>query len=250
MIKSLAFAAGLLLLAASARAEPTHVMIRAQALDAKFIGDHMGGVAVTLTDARTGHVLAKGLTRGGTGDTGRIMKTPRTRGLEITDSATAGFEATLDLKEPTLVRADAVGPIGKPGASIKVSSSLWILPGRDILGDGWVLSFPGLVIEPTTTEAVDGALKVDAKVSLMCGCPIEPGGVWDAKHYVVEAVLLRGERVLFRTGLAYAGQASQFAGVLPAAPPGRYVLRVTAVDTTSPNAGVVSLPVRVRAQER
>ena len=45
----------------------------------------------------------------------------------------------------------AMRTVGKPDSAIKVSSTQWILPGRDIVGDGWVLNFPGLVIEPTTT---------------------------------------------------------------------------------------------------
>lgn len=89
MPKLLALTAALLLAAPMAvQAEPTRVMVRAQALDAKFIGDHMGGVAITLKDARTGAVLAKGLTRGATGETQRIMRTPRTRGNGVTDAAT------------------------------------------------------------------------------------------------------------------------------------------------------------------
>lgn len=75
MIKALplTLAASIALLGRPALAEPTHVMVRAQAQDAKFIGDHMGGVQVTLTEARPGKVLAKGPIRGGTGDTTRIM---------------------------------------------------------------------------------------------------------------------------------------------------------------------------------
>lgn len=245
MIRSLAAAAFAALLATSAQAEPTHVMVRAQALDAKFIGDHMGGVRVTLTDARTGAVLAKGLTTGGTGDTPRIMKAPRVRGADLADAATAGFLATLDLKQPTLVRAQAEGPAGHPAAAIKVSSSLWVLPGRDVTGDGWVLTFPGLVIEPTTAPAAEGVLRVTAKVSLMCGCPIEPGGLWDAKNYEVTAVLLRRGRAVATAPLVYAGQPSQFAGLLPNAPPGRYTLRLTAIDRTTPNAGVVEQAVKI-----
>ena len=245
MIKSIALAATLALLAGAAQAEPTRVMIRAQSLDAKFIGDQMGGVRITLTDARTGAVLAKGLTTGGTGDTSRIMKAPRVRGVDVSDRETAGFLTTLDLKQPTLVHAEAEGPVGKPAASIKVSSSLWIVPGRDVQGDGWVLTFPGLVIEPTTTPEAQGALKVSAKVSLMCGCPIEPGGLWDASNYSVEASLLKGGRVVAEAPLAYAGQPSQFAGVLPALPPGRYRLRLIATDKRTPNAGVSETSLRV-----
>ncbi|WP_426009975.1 hypothetical protein [Caulobacter sp. DWR2-3-1b2] len=123
MIKALTLAASLAFLASAALAEPTRAMVRAQAHDAKFIGDHMGGVQVTLVDARTGVVLAKGLTKGGAGDTPLIMKTPRTRGMSIAGPSSAGFEAVLDLKQPTLGRVEAVGPVGKPAAAIKVSST-------------------------------------------------------------------------------------------------------------------------------
>jgi hypothetical protein len=246
MIKALALAASLALLASAALADPTHVMVRAKAQDAKFIGDHMGGVQITLSDVRTGAVLAKGLTKGGTGDTPRIMKTPRTRGMALADPSAAGFEAILDLKQPTLVRVDAVGPVSKPGAAIKVSSTQWILPGHDIVGDGWVLDFPGLVIEPSATFSLGGALQINAKVSLMCGCPIEPGGIWNADTYRVEALLMKGDREVASTALAYAGQPSQFSGTLPKPPLGRYRLRLIGSDATTSNTGVVEIPVRVR----
>lgn len=238
MIKSLAIALGFGLLASAAQAEPTHVMIRAQALDAKFIGDHMGGVKVTLTDATTGRRLASGLTKGGTGDTPKLMKTPRVRGVQVTDGDTAGFDAVLDLTKPTLVRADAEGPVGKPASAIHVSSTLWVIPGRNVTGDGWVLTFPGLVIEPKATPTGPGALKIDTKVSLMCGCPIEPGGLWDANTYSIQASLLRAGRVAAQKTLAYAGQPSQFTGDFADVPPGRYVLRIVATDAKTPNSGV------------
>lgn len=248
MIKSLAIAVALGLLASAAQAEPTHVMVRAQALDAKFIGDAMGGVKVRLTDAGTGRLLAQGVTKGGTGDTPRLMKTPRVRGSQVSDAGTAGFDAVLDLTKPTLVRADAEGPMGKPESSIHVSSTLWIIPGRNVTGDGWVLSFPGLVIEPKATPTGPGALQVDAKVSLMCGCPIEPGGLWDANTYSIQAYLLRAGQVAAQKSLSYAGQPSQFTGAFADAPPGRYVLRIVATDAKSPNAGVWEQAVKIRAK--
>lgn len=48
----------------------------------------MGGVEVALTDARTGMVLAKGLPKGGTGDTPRMMRAPRQRGVMLSDRDT------------------------------------------------------------------------------------------------------------------------------------------------------------------
>ena len=244
MIKVL-IAAIALLVATTAAAEPTRVMVRAQAQDAKFIGDHMGGVEITLTDAKTGKVLARGLTKGGTGDTPRIMRTPRSRGDQIADAATAGFEATLDLAEPTLIRAEAIGPIGKPRSAIKVSSSLWVIPGRDILGDGWVLAIPGLAVEPTATVASDGLLHLQAHVSLMCGCPIETGGLWDAANYKVSATLLQRGKIISQTALTFTGRTGEFAAATPRPPSGNYIVRVVATDTKTPNAGVVEQPIRV-----
>lgn len=249
-MKPLAFAAALALLAplaSGAQAEPTRVMVRAQSLDAKFIGTAMGGVEVTLSDARTGAMLAKGLTQGGTGDTDTIMRTPHSRGAALADAKTAGFEAVIEIDRPTLVRAEAVGPAGKPASAVTVSSSQWVLPGRHVLGDGWTLVFPGLVIEPVATPAEDGTLKVSAKVTLMCGCPIEPGGLWDAANYAVEASLLSGDRIVARAPLSYAGTTSQFAGALPKAAPGRYTLRLVATDAKTPNAGVVEQAVELPA---
>jgi hypothetical protein len=242
-MKSIVLAAAIAALASAALAQPTHVMVRAQALDAKFIGTHMGGVQITLRDAATGAVLAKGVTAGGTGDTGTIMKRPRERGAPIAGGDTAGFDAVLDIAKPTLVSAEASGPLGKPASRIEVTSRQWVIPGRDVVGDGWVLTFPGLVVEPSAQPAPDGSLHVAAKVTLMCGCPIEPGGIWDAANYAVEASLLSGGRIIARTPLAFAGQASQFSGVFAASKPGRYVLRVVAADAKTPNAGMVETKV-------
>ena len=166
--------------------------------------------------------------------------------MALADAATAGFDAVLDLKQPTLVRVEAVGPVGKPASSITVTSTQWILPGRDIVGDGWVLPFPGMVIEPTAAVAPGGAVQIAAEVRLMCGCPIEPGGVWNADNYTVEARLMKGDREVAKTPLAYAGKPSQFSGALASTRAGKYRLRVIAADATTSNAGVVEIPIRVR----
>jgi len=248
MTKLLAFTAVLVIAAPLiARAEPTHVMVRAQALDAKFIGDNMGGVAITLKDARTGALLAKGLTKGGTGDTKQIMRTPRTRGESVTDAATAGFEAVLDLKQPTLVRAEATGPMGKPGSSSHTASNLWIIPGRDILGDGWILTLPGLVVEPSASRAPGGAVTITAKIALMCGCPIEAGGLWDAANYKVEARLMKGRDVIANLPLGFTGRTGEYAASVPNVAPGRYALRIVATDDKTANAGVTEQKITIRA---
>lgn len=246
-MKVMWIAAAFALLATSAAAEPTRVMVRAKSVDAKFIGDQMGGVQVTLRDARTGRVLARGAIKGGTGDTGRIMRTPQVRGGRLTDPSTAGFDAVIDIDAPTLVQAEAVGPAGKPGSQIRVTSQMWVFPGRDVAADGWVLAFPGLVIEPDVARLTAISPSLTAKVSLMCGCPIEPGGLWNAENYTVEAELRRGGAIVARAPLTYAGTASLFAGSFgPRVKPGRYRLRVTATDKTTPNAGVWEGAAQVR----
>ena len=245
-MKATAFALCLSLIASSAMAQPTHVMVRAQALDAKFIGDSMGGADITLTDARTGRVLARGRTAGGTGDTTRIMKTPHGRAGGLADARTAGFDAVIDITSPTLVRAEAVGPQGKPGSAVQVASSIWVYPGRDIGGDGWILTVPGLVVEPKAITDALGNLAVSASVTLMCGCPIEAGGIWDAANYSVEAALTQGGKVLVTTPLTFTGQTSQFAGQFSAQAPGKYQVRVTATDRTTINAGTVEIPISLK----
>lgn len=245
MIRALAALVVMALLASAAQAQPTQVTVRAQAMDAKFIGDHMGGVAVTLTDARSGKVLAKGTIKGGTGDTARIMRAPRSRGTVVSDAGAAGYVATLDIHEPTLVRVEAVGPLGKPGASITVTSSLWVIPGHDITGDGLVLTFPGLVVEPEF-DAGDGAeARIRAKISPMCGCPIDAGGLWDAANYTVTASLKRDGRVVERAPLRFAGKTGEFEGVMNKPRPGRYTVQIVVTDAKSPNTGVAEQAVRI-----
>lgn len=241
-----AVAAAFLALATSSAvcAEPTEVVVRALSKDAKFIGDSMGGVQVTLTDTATGHELAKGLIIGTTGDTQRIMVTPRQRGAVLSTPDAAAFRTTLDLDRPTLVKVEAVGPLGKPHAQVTVTSMKWLLPGHPLVGDGWLLEFPGLVVEPVWNVET-GGLKVDAKVTLMCGCPIEPGGLWDAARYEVRATLLNGDETVASTTLAYAGKPSTFAGKLPRPKAGAYRLRVVATNPETGNTGVMEQPVSV-----
>lgn len=52
-------------------------------------------------DAATGEVPAEGVQEGGTGDTGRILRTPRSPGVAVYDTeGAAAFRATLALARP------------------------------------------------------------------------------------------------------------------------------------------------------
>jgi len=80
LINALAVAAGAIGVSAPCGAEPTDITVRVISRDAKFIGSSMGGVRITNRDADTGEILAQGMTKGGTGNTNRIMIRDRKRG--------------------------------------------------------------------------------------------------------------------------------------------------------------------------
>jgi hypothetical protein len=79
---------------------------------------------------------------------------------------------------------------------------------------------------------------VRANVVMMCGCPIEPGGVWDAGRFEVRAIVSRNGARLRELPLAYAGETSQFAGELADLEPGAYEVVVYAHDPANGNTGL------------
>ena len=226
-------------------AEPTDITVRVISRDAKFIGTSMGGVRVTLRDAETRNILATGVTKGGTGNTNLIMHKDRGRRAQLSSEGAAKFEATLDLDEPRLIEVEAYGPLGQPQAAHRVTSSQWIVPGAHLSGgDGWLIEMPGFVVDilappahvklPAGTDSVPLA----ANVVMMCGCPIEPDGLWDANEYDVTAVVTRDGEPSGTFDLEYAGATSQFAGALPIEAPGVYNVMVYAYDPANGNTGL------------
>jgi hypothetical protein len=219
------------------------VRVHAVTHDAKLIGTTVGGVRITIVDVATGRLLADGRHEGATGDTRRIMQTPRTRGDTVFTAADgARFETTLTLRAPTLVEVAAEGPLGYPDQMARTAKRMVLVPGRDVLGDGIVLELHGYVLDllaPDTTTALPAGapLAVRARVRMLCSCPTQPGGMWEVS--AVEARLLQDGRVVQRASLAYAGEASHYAGTLPSPGAGRYTLEVVAASPGSATFGVV-----------
>lgn len=238
--------------ALSAQAEPTEVVVRAVAHDAKVIGSSVGGARITVTDAESGAVLAEGVQEGGTGDTDAIMRRPHGRRATVFGTPdAAAFRTTLELEGPTVVEVTAEGPLGTPHATRSASRELLLLPGRDVTGEGVVLVLQGLAVEieaPADGGArvrAGGEVPVRATVEMMCGCPFTPGGLWDADRAEVTARLTRDGRTVAETELRYAGEPSTFGAALPAPPePGAYELVVTAAQEAD-NFGVARAEVRV-----
>lgn len=234
----------------SAEAVPTRIMIRAISRDAKIIGSGVGGVLIRVEDASTGAVLARGRQEGGTGNTELIMSTPHARGMSVYETeGAAGFLAELSISEPTVVNISALGPLDYPQASHSASKQLLILPGKHVEGDGVILELHGFIVEvlePEPNSAVDGELLVTARVRMMCGCPITPGGLWDANTKEIVARLKSDGEPVAEVPLRYAGQPSTFSGTL-AVPGGArrdgLELEVLAADPAEQNFGrqVISL---------
>ena len=243
-----------LTLAGAARAEPTEIVVRVTAKDAKFVGNETGGAQITVRDADTGEVLAKGLTQGGTGPTAKIMKDSHARRDVLSDDMSAKFSTTLDLKRPRRIEVIARGPMASKDAAATVSSTQWVLPGKPVNGgDGWVLELPGFALSlldplPASVTLIGGQarLPLKAKVTMQCGCPITPGGQWDANTLQIAAMLENGKATSAPTALSYAGQPSTFSGELPFTEKGAYVVDLYAYDPANGNTGLVKYKVTVR----
>ena len=136
----------------STYATETKLIVRVKAKDAKFIGSSMGGALVMVRDSETGQILAKGLTKGSTGNTKLIMYTTE-RGVALSDEATAKFETTLDIDEPQLVTIEASGPYSQRQSMATSTAQVWLIPGKDIVGDGVILEVPGFAIDILAPQA-------------------------------------------------------------------------------------------------
>jgi len=154
---------------AQAMAVPTDVTVKVRTKDAKFLGTSMGGALITIKNADTDEILAKGITKGSTGNTKRIMISPVTRGVPISVKA-AEFAATIDIDEPTLVEVSAYGPLCQRQAANRVSATQWVVPGKHITGgDAWMLEMPGLVVDvlaPPTHIKFKGTTDVPIKANV------------------------------------------------------------------------------------
>lgn len=223
-------------------AQETSVMIRVQAKDAKFIGTSIGGAKIIVREEITGEILAEGITEGSTGNTQVIMEQPRTRNGIVTDENTAGFLAKLKITEPVFVTIEAIAPINKKQASVRTTIQQWILPGKNILGDGIVLEIPGFVIDilsPQTHETIAGSneVSISANVVLMCGCPITSGGMWNAENYEVNAIVSKRSGETRTIPLKIGSKVSTFSGKATFTP-GNYEITVYAFDPATGNTGL------------
>ncbi len=217
----------------------TILIVRVVSHDAKIIGSNVGGARIVIQDASTGEVLAEGIQEGSTGSTDRIMSMPAYRDSTRYDTdGAAAFEASLNISEPTQVVITAYGPLGTPHAIQQSSKTMLVLPGKHVTGEGILLELNGFTVELLEATAMTQRVKVTARVTMLCGCPTAPGGMWNSNDITVEARLESNGRVFARQRLSYAGKTSEYTSTIEA-PPGLYDLVVTAADASKGNFGMV-----------
>jgi hypothetical protein len=242
MIKQISaiLAATVLFQPTTAESQNTTVVVRVLAHDAKVVGTGVGGANVTIKNVATGEILAEGTHDGSTGNTTAIMVAPRVRGEVVYDGA-GQFVAHIELNRPTTLEFIAEGPLGYPTATQRASKTMVVMPGDDMTGDGVVLELHGFIVEiasPTQLVGGGGPATVTGIVRMMCGCPLTPGGLWNADRVAVSARVIVGGRLLRQVPMVYAGSPNTFTVDLDLSDvPSGSMIHVVASDPTRQNAG-------------
>lgn len=245
-MKKLVLLIVLLIAVKNLSATETKIMVRAKAKDAKFIGTSLGGAYVIIRNKTNQQILAEGKTNGSTGNTELIMKIAKTRESSIADAQTAGFLAKIDIDESTFVSIEVTSPFNNKQAQVKASTELWLIPGKDILGDGIILEIPGFIIDilkPRTHQYLalasikDKPFQFEANIVMMCGCVIEKGGIWDAEQFEVKAILKKDGKHIGEVNMAFVAT-NLFEGYTPINSAGNYELILYAYDKKTGNTGV------------
>lgn len=227
-------------------ATETKIVIRAKARDAKFIGSSLGGAYVIIRNKVNQQILAEGKTTGSTGNTDLIMKNPRMRSSSIADAQTAGFLAKIDIEEPTFVSIEVVSPFNHRQAQAKVSTELWLIPGRDILGDGIILEIPGFIIDilkPRTHQYLslnaikDKPFQIQANIVMMCGCIIDKGGVWNSDEIEVKGIIKKDGKYITDIQMSLIST-NLFEGNYLISAAGNYELILYAYNEKTGNTGI------------
>lgn len=219
-------------------AQTTQIMIRAMANDAKYIGTSVGGVRVMVKDAETDELLDEGWINGGTGDTDRLIKNPIHHGDLLTDESTAGYLATVDIDTPRLIKITVLGPYAYRQSLQEASITTWIIPGKDLLGDGITIKMPGFIADGWNQVLQGGVVEFYLDASLLCGCPIKKNGLWDPKNYEAKAILMQDEKKIDEIPLSFTGPIGIFSAKTQLKESGHYKAILYVIDTKTANVGV------------
>lgn len=224
----------------------TKLVVRAKAKDAKFLPATLG-VHVTIKNNMTGEVLAKGMAIGGSGNTELIMADAIRRGQQLADESTSKFETVLMLNEPVFVDIEVIASVNRKNGTRKVTTQTWLIPGKDIKGDGLVVEIPGFIVDilsPTTQQYTrlstikDGVMPLKASITMACGCVISKGGTWDSEAFTIKAVIMRDGKEVGEFPLKITQVWNNFEGDIPVQMKGDYLIYVYAFDPKTGNTGL------------
>lgn len=225
-----------------AQTKSTTVVVRAKAKDAKFIGTSMDGALITIKEAGTNKILAEGKTEGGTGNTDKLVRQPHERYKPLSTPDAAKFETTLQLARPTFVTVTATAPMSQKQAQVTSSTQLWLIPGKDIAGDGIILEIPGFAVDILQPQVHEfdkrKSITITANTVMMCGCPISPGGLWDSNKMEFTAIIHKGDTVVAQKTMKYAGKTSTFQTDFMPESSGTYQITVYGYDARTGNTGL------------
>ena len=228
--------------------QPTTILVRVVGHGAMVLGREVGNARVTITDVATKQILATGIQQGEAGDQNQIMRTPRLmEEPHYSSRPAATFTATFDLLHPTLVEVTAEGPLAYPASSQRASTTVWLVPGQDMINDGIVLHLYGYIVQIEYPQSGEPLIAKDdvilhAVVRTLSGALVRPHGDWDSRKIHIYGELMIGERVLERLQLFYNNDRARFEAPffvpLSKDAPDGITLRVIAADPASGNFGM------------
>jgi hypothetical protein len=263
----------------------TSILIRVQARGGKFLGPDINYAYVWVNNADTGECLSQGQAGhhsasnpSASNDSGVLSasldglagpstgivlsygedttQAPQVWYLGVNPHLTASFLASFDLTAPTRVEICAAGldANGNPN-QYTAFTTMWLEPGMQLTADpGYIITIPGLAVTIESCAKTDFGIAVSAKVTMMCGCPINdattvqaPGPIpWPSNEFGVTAEIWAGANRIISAPLALSST-STFSGVIPLTgglatiPQPR--LTVTATQALIANVGSDSLPI-------
>lgn len=227
-------------------AQTTRVIVRAKAKDAKFLPATLG-VHVAIKNSMTGELLAKGMAVGGSGNTDTIMADAIRRGQRLADENTSKFETSLELTEPTFVDIEVYASSNRKNGTRKITTQVWLIPGKHILGDGIVVEVPGFIVDilsPTTQQYTrlsaikDGKISLKASVTMACGCMISKGGTWNSDTFSINAIVKHNGKKVSEVPLTITEVWNNFEAQLPVLAKGDYEVQVYAYHPQTGNTGL------------
>ena len=246
----------------------TQLLIRVQARGGKFLGPDINYAYVWIV-AEDGNVLAHGLagskaepmdsgnlspTISVAASTGVVLtygtdttKPPQPWYLTANPGKTAFFNKPFELDKPQMLEIVVSGcdENGDPTGATS-SGSMWVTPGLTLTDEpGFIVEIPGLAVSIIAVKPDQNGATVSAKVTMMCGCPINPLGAgvpWPDNEFVVTAEVWAHGKLAESVPMSLQKTSTYTAWVPLANARGASdaELRITALQKTAANYGFAS----------